>query len=134
MSADVNILMINLPYSGHVNPTLPLTRELVRRGHHVTYVDAPGFCKRIEDTGAVFVPYTDFPQDMSGEEVKSRCFTAAFDTAMSLPGPFDLLIYEMFFYPGIEVAVRKGIPCVRQFSQCAWSEDTWAAAPTQSRW
>lgn len=32
----MNILMINLPFAGHTNPTLPLTAELVKRGHHVT--------------------------------------------------------------------------------------------------
>jgi|GEM_PF-6552963 len=34
----MNILMINLPFAGHTNPTLPLTAELVKRGHHVTYM------------------------------------------------------------------------------------------------
>ncbi len=48
---------------------------------------------------------------------------------MSLEEPFDLLIYEMFFYLGIEIAKRKGIPCVGQFSQPAWSEETWKEAP-----
>ena len=27
------ILMVNVPYAGHTNPTLPLTRKLVARGH-----------------------------------------------------------------------------------------------------
>ena len=125
----MRILMINLPYSGHVNPTLPLTSALVRRGHAVTYVNAESFRRRIENTGAFFVPYRDFPADLSDEQIKRRCFSAAFDTAMALPGPFDLLIYEMFFYPGIEAARRRGIPCVRQFSQPAWSEATWEDAP-----
>lgn len=31
---------------------------------------------------------------------------------------------KCFFYPGIEIARKKGIPCVRQFSQPAWSEAT----------
>jgi MGT family glycosyltransferase len=121
--------MINLPYSGHVNPTLPLTKELVSRGHRVTYVNAESFREKIGKTGADFVPYREFPADISEDDMVRKSFAAAFDTAMSLPGPFDLLIYEMFFYPGIEVAKRKNIPCVRQFSQCAWSEATWAAAP-----
>ena len=62
------------------------------------------------------------------DEKKKQCFAAAFRTAMALDEPFDLLIYEMFFYPGIDVARLKGIPCVRQFSQPAWSERTWAEA------
>ena len=48
---------------------------------------------------------------------------------MSLKEPFDLLIYEMFFYPGIQIARLKNIPCVRQFSQAAWSEETRKDAP-----
>ncbi len=125
----MNILMVNLPFSVHTNPTLPLTTELVNRGHNVTYVNAESFRKKIEQTGATFVPYKDF-KDGSGENyVKRHCFVAAFDTAMSLEEPFDLLIYEMFFYPGIDIARRKGILCVRQFSQPAWSEETWTEAP-----
>lgn len=125
----MRILMINLPFAGHTNPTLPLTRELVRRGHDVTYVNAERFRKTIEQTGALFVPYRDFPPDISEDDKKKKCFEAAFAAAMSLEGPFDLLIYEMFFYPGYEIARKMGIPCVRQFSQTAWSEETWQNAP-----
>ncbi len=125
----MNILMVNLPFSGHTNPTLPLTTELVNRGHNVTYVNAESFREKIEQTGATFVPYKDFKDDSSENYVKRHCFMAAFDTAMSLEELFDLLIYEMFFYPGIEIARKKGIPCVRQFSQPAWSEKTWKEAP-----
>lgn len=120
----MNILMINLPYSGHVNPTLPLTRELVKRGHTVQYVNAEEFRNKIENTGAIFISYINYPVHPSEMERKRSCFQAAFDTAMSLNEPFDLLIYEMFFYPGIQIAQLKNIPCVRQFSQPAWSEET----------
>lgn len=124
----MHILMINLPFSGHTNPTLPLTRELVKRGHRVTYLNAEQFRAKIEQTGAHFVPYRDYPDNPTEEQKKKLCFAAAFRTAMVLEERFDLLIYEMFFYPGIDVARLKGIPCVRQFSQPAWSEATWAAA------
>ncbi|MBQ1493211.1 MAG: hypothetical protein IIZ39_14755, partial [Blautia sp.] len=125
----MKVLMINLPFAGHTNPTLPLARELVRRGHEVSYVNAEEFRGRIEDTGASFIPYQDYPASPSEQEKKVKCFGAAFDTAMALSDPFDLLIYEMFFYPGIEVAKRKKIPCLRQFSQPAWSLETWKRAP-----
>lgn len=120
----MNILMVNIPYSGHVNPTLPLTRELVKRGHHVTYINSEEFRNKIEQTGATFVPYSNFSQNISEQKKKCTCFQAAYDTAMALREPFDLLIYEMFFYPGIEIARKKKIPCVRQFSQPAWSVET----------
>lgn len=125
----MNILMVNLPYAGHTNPTLPLTRELVARGHHVTYVNAESFRDKIVETGAVFVPYRNYPDAPTEQQKKRQCFRAAYETAMALEDPFDLLIYEMFFYPGIDIAKKKGIPCVRQFSQPAWSSQTWATAP-----
>lgn len=120
----MKILMVNVPYSGHVNPTLPLTKELIKRGHQVVYVNAEEFRDKIERTGADFVAYPNFPVDIGEQKKKCTCFQAAYDTALALNESFDLLMYEMFFYPGIEIARKKGIPCVRQFSQPAWSEAT----------
>ncbi len=125
----MNILMINLPFSGHTNPTLPLAEELVKRGHKVKYINAEPFRRAIEQTGAEFVPYIDFPKEPTEQEKKKLSFRAAFRTAMKRKEKFDLLIYEMFFYPGIDIAKRKHIPCVRQFSQPAWSAETWKDAP-----
>lgn len=51
------ILMVNLPYAGHTNPTLPLTKCLVERGHEVGYIHAPEWRDKIEKTGANFIPY-----------------------------------------------------------------------------
>ena len=124
----MNILMVNLPYAGHTNPTLPLAETLVRRGHKVTYINAETFRSRIEKTGACFVPYRDFPTDLNDQQIKCGCFPAAYRTAMELEEAFDLLIYEMFFYPGIDIARKKGIPCVRQFAQPAWSQRTFDSA------
>lgn len=121
----MRVLMINVPYAGHVNPTIPLTRELVRAGHQVTCINAEQFRAKMEATGAAFVPYADFPADLSEQQKKRRCFSAAFHTAMALEAHFDVLIYEMFFYPGLEIARRKNIPAVRQFSQSALSEESW---------
>ena len=33
-----SILMVNLPFSGHTNPTLGLAQMLTDMGHRVTYV------------------------------------------------------------------------------------------------
>ncbi|OUM64533.1 glycosyltransferase family 1 protein [Piromyces sp. E2] len=122
------ILMINLPFSGHVNPTLPLTKTLVSRGHHIDYICSEQFKEKIENTGANFIPYDSFPLNPTEKEKKKLSFQAAFDTALSMKDTYDLLIYEMFFYPGIQVAKQLGIPSVRQFSQAAWSDETWKNA------
>ena len=119
-----SILMVNVPFAGHTNPTLPLAAALVRNGHDVSYVNAEDFHEGIESTGAKFIPYINYPVSPTGQQKKTKCFRAAFDTVMSLGRKFDLLIYEMFFYPGFRIAEVFGIPCVRQFSQPAWNENT----------
>lgn len=40
--------MVNIPFSGHVNPTLPLAKEFVRRGHKVSYILTKEWKKEIE--------------------------------------------------------------------------------------
>lgn len=119
-----SILMVNVPYAGHTNPTLPLAEMLVRHGHKVFYINAEEFRNKIESTGAVFIPYQNYPSAPTEQQKKTKCFRAAFDTALSLEQQFDLLIYEMLFYPGIKIAEKLEIPCVRQFSQPAWNEKT----------
>lgn len=124
----MKILMLNLPFSGHTNPTLSLAKALVDRGHAVTYVNAEEMRGKITATGAAFVPYQNYPAEPTEKQKKTQCFRALFETAMSLKDDFDLLIYEMFFYPGIDIARKRKIPCIRQFSQPAWNENTWKDA------
>ena len=51
------ILFSVFPVSGHVNPGLPIARELVKRGHHVRWYSTLRFKRAIEEAGAQFVPY-----------------------------------------------------------------------------
>ncbi|TWF78753.1 hypothetical protein FHX44_114676 [Pseudonocardia hierapolitana] len=51
------IVMTGMPAAGHVNPSLPLVRELVRRDVRVTYYSTEQFRDVIERTGAEFRPY-----------------------------------------------------------------------------
>jgi Glycosyl transferases, related to UDP-glucuronosyltransferase len=47
-----NILMINVPYAGHTNPTLPLSQALVKKGHKVVYINAEEYRKRCAEIQA----------------------------------------------------------------------------------
>ena len=51
------ILILNIPMHGHVNPTLALTKELVKRGHDVTYFISEEFREKIIPTGANVIIY-----------------------------------------------------------------------------
>ncbi|WP_130838631.1 macrolide family glycosyltransferase [Lachnoclostridium sp. Marseille-P6806] len=52
----MHIAVVSLGAFGHVNPTLALVTELVRRGERVTYFTTEEFRRIIEPTGAKFVP------------------------------------------------------------------------------
>lgn len=41
--------MVNLPFSGHTNPTLGLAKVLVDLGHHVSYINAPDWKKKLKE-------------------------------------------------------------------------------------
>ena len=48
------IVVFNVPAHGHVNPTLPVVRELVSRGEQVAYYLTEEFEPQIRHTGAEF--------------------------------------------------------------------------------
>jgi MGT family glycosyltransferase len=52
------IVYFSFPAHGHINPTLPVVRELAARGQHVCYFGTPHFARAIAETGAEFHPYT----------------------------------------------------------------------------
>lgn len=127
------ILMINLPYAGHTNPTLPLAQCLAARGHEVSYIHAPEWQEKIAATGATFIPYLDYPAGLSEQQKKRRCFSAAYRTLMAVGKDYDLLIYEMLFFPAKKLADRLELPCVRQFSQPAWNQQAYQKLESSSK-
>ena len=50
--------MIGIPILSHILPSLEIIRELVSRGHRVTYANDPAVADLITATGAEFVPCT----------------------------------------------------------------------------
>lgn len=49
-------LFAPMPITGHVNPGLPIARELIRRGHDVRWYSTPRFRRTIESIGARWIP------------------------------------------------------------------------------
>ena len=52
-----NIVFVEMPAYGHVNPSLPVVHELAWRGEHVVYYDAEEFQPQVERAGATFRAY-----------------------------------------------------------------------------
>ncbi|MBB2913997.1 MGT family glycosyltransferase [Streptosporangium becharense] len=57
MTRRAHIAMVSIPAPGHVNPNIEVIRELVARGHRVTYANDPSFAGVITGAGAELVPY-----------------------------------------------------------------------------
>lgn len=57
------VLFLNYPEEGHVNPTIALVEELIKKGEEVVYYCIEEYRNKIEKTGATFRPYKNFTRD-----------------------------------------------------------------------
>ena len=53
------IVYFSFPAHGHINPTLPVIRDLAGRGEQISYYGTHRFSRAIRETGARFCPYTE---------------------------------------------------------------------------
>ncbi|WEO93421.1 macrolide family glycosyltransferase [Streptomyces sp. FXJ1.172] len=124
--------MVGTPLAGHVLPGLEIIRELVARGHRVTYANAGPAGELVTSTGAELVGVAstlpvagrDWPQDPI---VSASLFL---DEAMAvLPqlhavyddDPADLYLYDAGAYAGRALAEAQGRGLVQlSASQVAW--------------
>lgn len=58
------VLFFSYPYSGHINPTIGLIKELTNRGENVLYYATPCFKEMIESQGARFQSYGSYINDL----------------------------------------------------------------------
>ena len=105
----MKILFINLPYYGHVVPTLGLVQELKRLGNQVTYLMPYDWQEKVAVCGADFAGYENHKK--LSEQIKN-----AFHAADKVIQDFDLVIYEQFFFVGKHLAEKYGKPVVRIFT------------------
>lgn len=123
----MKILMVNVPFSGHVNPTLALASELTKRGHSVSYILTKDWKERIEESGAEFIPYIGHEEyEITFRKGKPanlwkalKAWRYVYDSIVAVGSDYDLLIYEFFTYTAYAAAQKIGIKVVRQFSTFA---------------
>jgi MGT family glycosyltransferase len=65
-------IFFSLPFSGHVNPALPLIRELVQRGEEIFFYTTEEFRERVAYTGAHFRSYGTY--DLTGTSLTDNPF------------------------------------------------------------
>lgn len=105
----MKILFINLPYYGHVIPTIGLVQELIKQGCEVTYLMPFGWEEEVAESGAKFYGYENHRK--LSEQIKN-----AYATAESIVEKYDFIIYEQFFFLGKHLAERYNKLVARIFT------------------
>ena len=102
-------LFINLPYHGHVVPTIGLVQELIKLGCEVTYLMPFDWEEKVKESGAKFIGYDNHRQ--LSEQIKN-----AYATAESIVEKYDFIIYEQFFFLGKHLSEKYNKPVARIFT------------------
>jgi MGT family glycosyltransferase len=125
-------LFVVPPFTGHVNPTIPVAATLLDRGHDVAWTGLPGLVDPLLPTGSVFFPATSTEvadyvagagerrPDLRGaaafkflqEEVLlplAEAMVEGVEAAVDAFGP-DVLVVDQQALAGAVVARRRGLP------------------------
>lgn len=111
----MKILFINLPYSGHVVPTIGLVQKLIKHQCEVTYMLPFDWEDKVSESCAKFLGYDNHKQ--LSEQIKN-----AYLAAEQVIEKYDLIIYEQFFFLGKHLAEKYHKPVVRIFTAPATNE------------
>ncbi|MBU8785569.1 MULTISPECIES: macrolide family glycosyltransferase [Bacillus] len=123
-----NILMINVPAEGHVNPTLGMAKAFAERGDNVHYITTEKFKERLEALGVRVHLQPDVMQKLKGvDSVLKIMIEIAKDTLSAVRElaeqiEFDFVYYDTF---GAGKLVRDylGIPGISSSSSFLFSEE-----------
>ncbi|MFJ6738357.1 macrolide-inactivating glycosyltransferase [Streptomyces sp. NPDC091279] len=125
-TTPAHIAMFSIAAHGHVNPSLEVIRELVARGHRVTYAIPPAFAEKVAETGAEpkiwhsTLPLPGADPAEWGNELLDYVEPFLNDAIQALPqltdayegdAP-DLVLHDITGYPGRILAHRWGVPAI----------------------
>ncbi|WP_228538196.1 macrolide family glycosyltransferase [Nocardia sp. XZ_19_385] len=123
-SRPIHIAMVGVPVVSHVLPSLEIIRELVGRGHRVTYANDPVVADLITGAGAELVPCTS-TLPVAGNNWPDEPVAAMnlfLDNAVhGLPqlraayddDPADLYLYDIGAYAGRAIAETQSRPMIQ---------------------
>ncbi|MBD0838448.1 macrolide-inactivating glycosyltransferase [Streptomyces sp. TRM68416] len=126
MTTPAHIAMFSIAAHGHVNPSLEVIRELVARGHRVTYAIPPAFADKVAETGAEprlwnsTLPGPDADPEAWGSTLLDNVEPFLADAIQALPQLIeayegdepDLVLHDITSYPARVLAHRWGVPAV----------------------
>jgi MGT family glycosyltransferase len=112
-------VFLNMPARGHVNPTLAVVQELVRRGQEVSYYLTEEYRDVVQATGAVFQPYES---KLKGVPTMPPSFSGVGGSPTSSVGPMFLLEDMRFVPPQVIDRIRAEQPDVIVYDfMCVWA-------------
>jgi MGT family glycosyltransferase len=126
MTSRAHIAMFSIAAHGHVNPSLEVIRELVARGHRVTYAIPPVFADKVAETGAEpkiwnsTLPGPDDDPSAWGSTLLDNVEPFLDDAVQALPqlaaayegDEPDLVLHDTASYPARVLAHRWGVPAI----------------------
>jgi len=126
MTTPAHIAMFSIAAHGHVNPSLDVIRELVARGHRVTYAIPPVFAEKVAATGAEprlwnsTLPGPGADPEEWGSTLLDNVEPFLADAIQALPQLIeayegdepDLVLHDITSYPARVLAHRWGVPAV----------------------
>ncbi|MFD8535096.1 macrolide family glycosyltransferase [Streptomyces rubrogriseus] len=124
------IAFLNIGMHGHINPTLPVAAELVRRSHTVTYHTSPAFREEIAATGATVRLYPGGDLSLPDPPAPITLMEALARTALDvLPAVLadlrddrpDLIVHDSACLWGALAARALGVPAVSSFTTFAYN-------------
>jgi MGT family glycosyltransferase len=135
MTTPAHIAMFSIAAHGHVNPSLEVIRELVARGHRVTYAIPPLFAEKVAETGAEpklwnsTLPGPDADPEAWGTTLLDNVEPFLNDAIQALPqlteaydgDEPDLILHDISAYPARVLGHRWDVPVI-SLSPCmvAW--------------
>ncbi|MDF7665286.1 macrolide family glycosyltransferase [Bifidobacterium sp. ESL0745] len=119
------LLMVCMPYQGHINPTLATVRALVADGWEVTYICDPRWKRQVQASGATFVPYDDYSANPGKFERTIQAPEKADNTVLRVgrESHFDAFLYEGLLVAGKALADKLGLPSIRLYSTFCYNRD-----------
>ncbi|MBQ0850387.1 oleandomycin glycosyltransferase [Streptomyces sp. BH-SS-21] len=135
------IAFLNIGMHGHVNPTLPVVAELVRRGHTVTYHTSPVFQEEIEAAGADVRLYPGGDPALPDPPTPVTLMEGLARTAVRLlPAVLtdlrrirpDAIVHDSACPWGAVAARELGVPAVSSFTTFAFNRQV--RSPTSGSW
>ncbi|GHE46942.1 macrolide family glycosyltransferase [Streptomyces cellulosae] len=135
------VAFVNVALRGHINPTLPVVAELVRRGHTVTYHTTAAFEADVAAAGATVFRYPGDGPPLAGPPTPVTLLEQLARTALeTLPSVLsdlrgarpDVVVHGAACPWGPVTAAELGVPAVSLFTTMAFGRRV--PSPARASW